>query len=207
MRTLIQKTFKAINFLSREIKSSVCTCILKTKIWINQVDYGKDVKASNAVPTFLISLGNRNIRIGNNVHFMSFSHISWYSKCHIVVGKDAKLMIDDYAGLNGSLIYCMNNIHIGKHVHIGGGCRIYDTNFHNLDWQARRDPQKNGDAVTAPVMIDDDVFIGTNCIIGKGLSIGARSIVAAGSVVVKSIPQDELWGGNPAKFIKKINKN
>ena len=54
-------------------------------------------------------------------------------------------------------------------------------------------------------LMKDDVFIGANCYIGKGVIIGDRSIVAAGSVVVKSIPADEIWGGNPAKFIKKIN--
>ena len=56
------------------------------------------------------------------------------------------------------------------------------------------------------VTIGNDVFIGANCYIGKGVSIGDRSIIAAGSVVVKSIPPDEIWGGNPAKFIKQIRK-
>lgn len=58
----------------------------------------------------------------------------------------------------------------------------------------------------APIVIEDDVFIGAHCIISKGVTIGARSIVAAGSVVVKSIPPDEVWGGNPARFIKKVIK-
>ncbi|KAB6168334.1 acyltransferase, partial [Bacteroides xylanisolvens] len=57
----------------------------------------------------------------------------------------------------------------------------------------------------APIVIEDDVFIGAHCIISKGVTIGARSIVAAGSVVVKSIPPDEVWGGNPARFIKKLS--
>lgn len=56
---------------------------------------------------------------------------------------------------------------------------------------------------TGPISIGDDVFIGANCIINKGITIGDRSIVAAGIVVVKSIPEDEICGGNPAKLIKK----
>lgn len=52
-------------------------------------------------------------------------------------------------------------------------------------------------------MIGDDVFIGTNCIILKGVTIGARSIIAAGSVVTKSIPADCIAGGNPAKIIRR----
>lgn len=59
-------------------------------------------------------------------------------------------------------------------------------------------------AKTAPIVIGDYVFIGARCMILKGVTIGDRSIVAAGSVVTKSIPADELWGGVPAKFIKKL---
>ena len=48
------------------------------------------------------------------------------------------------------------------------------------------------------------MFIGTNAIILKGVSIGERSIVASGSIVTKSIPVDQVWGGNPAKFIRNL---
>lgn len=66
--------------------------------------------------------------------------------------------------------------------------------------------EKNVDGtVSKPITVEDDVFVGANCIIGKGVTIGARSIIAAGSVVVKSIPKDEIWGGNPTRFIRKIN--
>ena len=57
------------------------------------------------------------------------------------------------------------------------------------------------------MVIEDDAFIGMNCIILKGVTIGARSIVAAGSVVTKSIPADCVAGGNPAKVIKYLSKN
>lgn len=96
-------------------------------------------------------------------------------------------------------------IWIGKNVKVGGGTRIFDTDFHPLDYMDRRNTVHG--TKTAPVIIEDDVFIGTNCIIGKGVTIGARSIIAAGSVVVKSIPSDEIWGGNPAKFIRKIGNS
>lgn len=74
-----------------------------------------------------------------------------------------------------------------------------------MNYKERRNSELNEIAKTSPVIIEDDVFIGTGVLIGKGVTIGARSIIAAGSVVVKSVPADELWGGNPAKFIKKIN--
>ena len=52
------------------------------------------------------------------------------------------------------------------------------------------------------MVIEDDVFVGTSCLILKGVTIGARSVIAAGSVVTHNVPPDEIWGGNPAKFIK-----
>jgi acetyltransferase-like isoleucine patch superfamily enzyme len=56
------------------------------------------------------------------------------------------------------------------------------------------------------VRIEKGVFIGADCIILKGVTIGEYSVVAAGSVVAKIVPPGEIWGGNPAKFIKKVNK-
>jgi acetyltransferase-like isoleucine patch superfamily enzyme len=78
--------------------------------------------------------------------------------------------------------------------------------MHSLNFIERRLPETDSsNAKSMPIIIKDDVFIGTRSIINKGVIIGERSIVASGSVVTKSIPQDEIWGGNPAKFIKKIN--
>ena len=104
-----------------------------------------------------------------------------------------------------------NSISIGNHVTIGGDVLLIDSNAHCLRWEDRRlerkyyqKLEKQGKIKHVPIIIEDDVFIGTRSIITKGVTIGARSIVAAGSVVIKSIPSDEIWGGNPAKFIKKI---
>ena len=62
-------------------------------------------------------------------------------------------------------------------------------------------------AVTKPVRIGEDVFIGAHSIILKGVTIGDRSIVGAGSVVTKAIPADEVWAGNPARCIRRISEN
>ena len=120
--------------------------------------------------------------------------------------KQGVLQIGNNVGINSTSIFCDESITIMDYVHIGGGCQIFDTNFHNMDYLGRRDPLLNPISRTSPVVIERDIFIGSRCIICKGVTIGARSIVAAGSVVVNNIPPDELWGGNPAKFIKKINQ-
>lgn len=87
-----------------------------------------------------------------------------------------------------------------------GGGKIYTSNFHSLNYKYRRIPNKDiEDRKNNNVIIGNDVFIGAGAIILKGVSIGDRSIIAAGSVVSSNIPPDSIYGGNPAKLIRKIN--
>lgn len=124
---------------------------------------------------------------------------------HIVVRPGAKLLIGDNTGMSQVAINCREQIKIGSNVKIGAGVLIIDSNFHSIDWIARRDwlTDKQG-TKNAPVDIEDDVFIGTRTIVSKGVKIGARSIIAAGSVVVSDIPCDCIAGGNPCKVIKSL---
>lgn len=87
-----------------------------------------------------------------------------------------------------------------------------DSDAHNLDYRIRASKEQIGQiskdaltAKTAPIVIEDDVLIGTRCIILKGVTIGARSVIGGGSVVTKSIPPDCIAAGNPCKVIKFIN--
>lgn len=125
--------------------------------------------------------------------------------CKLIVRNNGILRIGENVGMNCSTIYVTTSITIGNNVKIGGGCMIFDTDFHSTDYKVRLLPNDFKQAFNKPVIIEDDVFIGTSCIICKGVRIGARSIIVAGSVVVKDVPEDECWGGNPAHFIKKLN--
>ncbi|MBR1448440.1 MAG: acyltransferase [Prevotella sp.] len=135
-------------------------------------------------------------------HF-SIDNLS-YSK--IFIAPNAELSIGDYSGISNTSIYCKHNITIGHHVNIGAGCLIMDSDFHSLHVEARENREIDVQmAKTAPITIEDGVFIGARSTITKGVRIGYGSVVAAGSVVTKDIPARQLWGGCPAKFIKSLS--
>ena len=92
---------------------------------------------------------------------------------------------------------------IGDNVRVGGGCKIWDTDFHSTN-PFSRISEHDYDVRASSILIDSRAFIGGGSIILKGVSIGENSIVAAGSVVTKNIPSNEIWGGNPAKYIRKL---
>lgn len=120
------------------------------------------------------------------------------------LGKDAIISIGDKSGISNSIFRIETSLEIGKNVNIGGDCKFYDSDMHSIDYYERI---QNPDTTIkrAPIVIEDGVWIGAHSIILKGVTIGKRSVIAAGSVVTKNIPQNELWAGNPAHFIRKIN--
>lgn len=112
--------------------------------------------------------------------------------------------------MSSAVLRIREKLTIGNNVNLGGNCIIYDTDAHQLDYLARRGerPANPGDVQTcvqsAPVTIEDDVWVGANCIILKGVTIGARSVIGAGSVVTRSIPADSIAAGNPCRVIRKM---
>ena len=113
----------------------------------------------------------------------------------------ATIELDDGAGMSNVMLGAYTSIYIGKNVNLGAGTKVFDNDFHSLDYDER---MADVNIKSAPVRIEEGAFIGTEAIILKGVTVGARSVVAAGSVVAKSIPPGEIWGGNPAKFIRKL---
>jgi len=96
-------------------------------------------------------------------------------------------------------------IEIGDFVAIGGNTYIADTEGHS-----HYNPQKPiwevpaSDDDIGPVIIEDNVQISRDCMILKGVRIGARSVIGAGSVVRTNIPPDSIVMGNPARVVKRM---
>ncbi len=148
-----------------------------------------------------MSIG-RNFAMNNGI---KGNPIGCYQRCTFVVDRDAELTIGENVGVSQAAIICHHKITIGNDVKIGGGVCIYDTDFHSLDPNIRKSKEDIKHKVKKPVIICDNAFIGAQSLILKGVTIGENSIVGAGSVVAKSIPANQIWAGNPAKFIKEIN--
>lgn len=122
----------------------------------------------------------------------------------IYVLEGGSIDIGDNVGLSNTLLHARKSIFIGDNVMIGGGTMIIDNDFHPLDY-ADRISKKNDKINCLPIFIKSGAFIGANSIIVKGVTIGNKSILAAGSVLTRDVPDFEIWGGNPARFIKKIH--
>ncbi len=143
------------------------------------------------------------MRIGRGLNLRSNSRSNPLGANHPVIistrRAGAQLTIGDDFGMTGGSLVCDERITIGDRVWVGANTVITDTDFHPLDAETRR--ARPLDATTAPVEIADDVFIGMNALILKGVCIGARAVVGAGSVVSRDIPAGAIVAGNPARVI------
>ena len=178
-----------------------------TRIYLSLINctYGKNLKICGK--TYFRTNSINSIKLGSNIHIISrfLSNTVGLTNPSIIecIG-NGSIYIGDNTGMSSVIISSMNKISIGKNVKIGGNTKIFDHDFHSLKHNLRRNDKADLLNVrSSPVIIEDDVFIGTNVIILKGVHIGARSIIAAGSVVnLKEIPPDSLLIGNPASIIQ-----
>jgi len=116
----------------------------------------------------------------------------------------AKLKIGDNTGIFGTIIVCSDSIKIGSNTLIAGGTHIYDSDFHSLEAGVRING--DGQVQTLPVRVGNQCWIGSCCIILKGVVIGDQAVIGAGSVVTKDVPPRQVWAGNPAKLIKELKR-
>lgn len=203
---------KALRFCSK-ICSSLYIGWNKIYFFLNNIKYGKNFRVFNHL--YLKIHVGALVQIGNNCTIMSGAGLNPLSrniKTCIYVGKKATLKLGNDVGISSSTLWVKESVSIGNSVAIGADCIIMDTDAHNLDWKIRCSEETNeyGESVdmvtaaSAPIVIEDNVLVGARCIILKGVTIGARSIIGSGSIVTKDIPSDCIAAGNPCKVIKSI---
>ena len=101
---------------------------------------------------------------------------------------------------NAVIIVDKNQIYTGRNTLIGTEFTVYDSDFHDLNPSRRM----GGVVKSASVYIDENVFIGSRVSVMKGVTIGANSVIANGSIVTRDVPSNCIAAGVPAKLIKRI---
>lgn len=192
---------KAIAYF-RRIRLDICNAFVKFCVLsycrLQGVYIGKNCKFIG-FPCFAPSK-NGDIIVGSCCIFRSrttSNMIGLNHKCIISTSDSAKFMpkitIGDNCGFSGVSIRCFKSISIGNNVRVGANCLIIDGDGHFSD--ERTSPPEN-------IVIEDNVFIGTDCIIRKGVTIGRNSVIGMRSMVLHDIPAYSVAVGSPAKVIK-----
>lgn len=142
-------------------------------------------------------------------------HVSSYGGCSFSIGPNGFCSVGDHTLLNGALIMAEERVEIGSFCLISWNVGIADSDFHPLDPALRRvdaramavfDPQSPArpKVETRPVKIQDNVWIGMNAVILKGVTVGENSVVAAGAIVTRDVPPNVVVAGNPAQIVKQL---
>jgi len=133
---------------------------------------------------------------------------------HFAVGREGRIKIGDYCYFTNAVLLCELELQIGNYVMIGWNTTIADTDFHPLEPAERVadalacSPLAQGrPRPTIPcraVVIEDDVWIGPNVTVLKGVRLGQGSFIEAGSLVTKDVPPHSRVLGNPAQVVGQI---
>lgn len=184
-------------FYAREAFEWGRRSVVATPVFLAQcATYGDDISVDR-VPYIN---GTPRIELGSNIRVSGLINIAASSK-----GTPTLVIGDGVFIGHGTSFAVAERISIGKYASIAGGCYIADTEGHS-----HYNPQKPiwevpaGDGDVSPVTIEDGVQISRNVMILKGVTIGARSVIGAGSVVRSDIPPDSIVMGNPARVVKKM---
>lgn len=184
-------------FIFNRIIHFICFC--------KGIKLGNNIKF-HGIPT-IRRYPNSSIQFGNDCKFNSAKNsisIGLDQPCAFVTWtENAAIKFGNNSGASGLKIDARSTITIGNNVLIGSGCIILDNDSHSSD------PQKRNQYIipSKPIRIEDNVFIGTKCLILKGVTIGKNSVIGAGSVVFNDIPENSIALGNPCKVIIKRNLN
>ena len=144
----------------------------------------------------------RNISIGDYPTMVAspdnYIHLTtWSSEDH-----EGEISIGNFCLLTPGV-----RIASASKITIGDGCMFANSAYiSDADWHGIYD-RAIPVGKTSPILLEENVWIGDRAVVGKGVSIGKNSIIAAGSVVVKDVPPNVVVGGNPAQIIKELDPN
>lgn len=158
-------------------------------------------------PIVSLAQGSR-IQIGERCVLCSTSEFNALGVNHPIVMRTlrqgAEILIGADTGISGGSICAARSIRIGTGCLIGANVTLADTDFHSINPSNRRYNGNPDDIAVAPIVIEDNVFIGAEAFILKGVTIGRNSVIGAASVVTRDVPENAIAVGNPARVIRRI---
>jgi acetyltransferase-like isoleucine patch superfamily enzyme len=185
--------------------SRLGTVLRRGRIWkYRALSTCRRVSGSPIILQPVLFLGEGAIVLGEEVEFgWSTSALFYAGYCHVeATTPESVIEFGDGVQLNNNAFIKSEGpgIRIGARALLGSYVEIFDSDFHDL----RPDRRRDGQPRRAPVELGEDVFVGDGVKILKGVSIGAHSVIGAGSVVTSSIPEGVIAAGNPARVIRTL---
>ncbi|HKY38911.1 MAG TPA: acyltransferase [Polyangiaceae bacterium] len=180
---------------------------LAQKAWASLQDVGAMLRARWHLKSAQ-TLGEK-VRIWGSPVVWSFGELVVGDRVRIVsrpiptelnVGKGGRLEIGSGSYINyGCSIGATQLIRIGPRCNIGSHVIMMDNDFHRMEPERRDELPPS-----APIVLEENVWLGVRAIILRGVTVGAGSVVAAGSIVSKNVPTRVLVGGVPARVIREL---
>jgi acetyltransferase-like isoleucine patch superfamily enzyme len=162
------------------------------RLYLRRCECGPFVRIMSGRPVLRIAPGG-HIIIGERVRIMSD-----ITRVELGAGPGARLVIGARSFLNyGCSLGAMQLIQIGERCLIGNYVNVIDNSFHDLEQRDRMPASK-------PVIIEDDVWLGTRAIVLPGVHIGCGAVVGASSVVTQDVPAWTVVAGNPARVVRQL---
>jgi acetyltransferase-like isoleucine patch superfamily enzyme len=130
---------------------------------------------------------------------------------HFALGEGGRVEVGDYCYFTNAVLLCELELRVGNYVVIGWNATLADTDFHPIAPAERiadavacsplADGRRRPEVARRPVVIEDDVWIGPNATVLKGVRIGAGAFVEAGALVTRDVPPRVRGAGNPAAVV------
>lgn len=198
--------FKKCKSLKRRLEKAFFWRLGRFLFKMNGITYGKNL-ICDGIMLFDIAQ-DADVQIGDDCFFNSgwgVNPLSGNKRGDMYVRSGAFIKIGNNCGFSSPIFFIHKGLTIGNYVNVGANVIFLDSDCHSLFFKDRRcikDDERN--KKDREIIIEDDVLIGMNSQILKGVHIGARSVIGAGSVVTKDVPSDCIAAGNPAVIIKKM---
>lgn len=184
------------------------------KEFLEVMNSGKEIEAGSPAHMHMHELSQRALKI---THEINDSYRS-PDELHELMEKLTTHKIEDFRLFPPFYSDCGINIHLGKNVFINAGCKFQDQGGiyigddvligHNVVFATLNhhlNPQKRGNLIPSAIHIGNKVWIGSNSTILSGVTIRDGAVIAAGAVVTCDVPENCIYGGVPARFIKKVD--